>query len=56
LLNEAARRLKLPPPSRMTAQQIIEAQTCTGCRARYERGVRVVDAVADCPAHGSDTR
>jgi hypothetical protein len=55
-LNEAAQRLKLPTPSQMSAAQLVEAQTCTGCRARYERGVRVVDARSDCPAHGGALR
>jgi hypothetical protein len=51
-LNEAAQRLKLPTPSQMSAAQLVEAQTCTGCRARYQHGVRVVDARADCLVHG----
>jgi hypothetical protein len=55
-LNEAAQRLKLPAPSQMSAAELVEAQTCTGCRARYQRGARVVDARADCPAHGGALR
>jgi hypothetical protein len=48
---DAACRLALPIPSRWSVLQAAEARSCTGCRASYRQGVRVVDVVPGCPAH-----
>lgn len=50
-MHEAARRLALPGPQRMSVSEAEEIRTCTGCTARYERKVRVVRTVPGCPVH-----
>jgi hypothetical protein len=52
-LRAAARRLELPPLARMSVLEADEARRCTGCTASYQRGVRVVRALRDCPVHST---